>query len=260
MSARRTSGRDEASSSMTEPTRPRPHREPLVDGASPRRRRRTRDVTAGGPVRVVAYARVSTREQLTGAGLEAQRDVIAAELGRRGWDGVLWIEDRGFSARDLDRPGIQRALAILARGEADILIASKVDRLSRSVADFSTLARRATREGWRLTVLDVGLDMTSPQGEMMATLLAAFGQFERRLIGERTRDGMAVLKRQGKRMTRPLDIPEDVRLRIAGERAAGRTYRAIADGLNAEGVPTGRGGRRWWPSTVHAALRALEAA
>lgn len=213
-----------------------------------------------GDIRVIAYTRVSTREQLTGAGLDAQRDVIAAELDRRGWTDVRLIADPGHSAKDLDRPGIQQALTLLAAGEADVLIAAKVDRVSRSVGDFSLLTRRATREGWRLTVLDVGLDMTSPQGEMMATLLAAFGQFERRLIGERTRDGMAVLKRQGKRMTRPLDIPDDVRERIAAERASGRTYAAIAELVNAENVPTGRGGRRLWPSTVHAALRAREAA
>jgi DNA invertase Pin-like site-specific DNA recombinase len=213
-----------------------------------------------GTIRVIAYTRVSTREQLAGAGLDAQHDQIALELDRRGWTDVRWIADRGYSAKDLDRPGITEALTLLARGAADVLVASKVDRLSRSVGDFSLLTRRATREGWGLAVLDVGLDMTSPQGEMMATLLAAFGQFERRLIGERTRDGMAVLKRQGKRMTRPLDIPDDVRERIAAERASGRTYAAIAELLNEENVPTGRGGRRWWPSTVHAALRAREAA
>jgi hypothetical protein len=60
-------------------------------------------------------------------------------------------------------------------------------------------------------------------------------------------------------MTRPFDIPDDVRGRVAAERA-GRTYAAIAELLKAENVPTGRGGRRWWPSTVHAALRAREAA
>lgn len=92
---------------------------------------------------------------------------------------------------------------------------------------------------------------------MCANVLASFAKFERRLIGERTRAAMAVKKAVGHRMTRALGIPEEVRPRLLAERAAGMTYAAIADRLNTEAVPTVRGGSRWYPSTVHAAIRAV---
>ena len=75
------------------------------------------------------------------------------EAERRDWQGVLWVEDAGVSAKSLKRKGLQSALAQLARGESDVLIVAKLDRVSRSVAHFATLLRRADREGWSLRVL-----------------------------------------------------------------------------------------------------------
>jgi DNA invertase Pin-like site-specific DNA recombinase len=92
--------------------------------------------------------------------------------------------------------------------------------------------------------------MTSPQGEMMAGILSVFAQFERRLIGERTKAGMAVRKAQGVKIGRPVQLADDVRARLVVMRASGLSYPAIAQRLNAEGVPTARG-RAWYPSTVH---------
>src|SRR5262245_34629612 len=90
--------------------------------------------------RVIGYVRVSTEEQSrSGAGIEAQRAAILAECRRRGWELVQTIEDRGYSARDLRRPGIQGALETLERGKASALVVAKLDRLSRSVHDFTGL-------------------------------------------------------------------------------------------------------------------------
>jgi DNA invertase Pin-like site-specific DNA recombinase len=208
--------------------------------------------------RVVAYLRVSTEEQgNSGNGLGAQREAIQAELGRRGWADVAWIEDPGYSAKDLARPGIQAALGMLAAGETDVLMVSRLDRLSRSLLDFASLMGRSEQEGWRLIALDLGLDSTTPQGEMMAGVLAVFAQFERRLISQRTKAALAVVKAKGeKRIGRPNEIPAVIRDRIKSERAAGTTYAAIADGLTSEGIPTARGGSRWYASSVQAAERA----
>src|SRR5262249_50974323 len=75
------------------------------------------------PMRVLGYVRVSTSEQASsGAGLEAQRRAILAECKRRGWHLVETIEDAGYSARDLRRPGIQEALRALEAGEASALV------------------------------------------------------------------------------------------------------------------------------------------
>ena len=89
-------------------------------------------------MRVLGYVRVSTDEQSdSGAGLEAQRRAIVAECQRRGWQLVEVIEDAGFSAKDLKRPGIQEALRVLEEGDAKALVAAKLDRLSRSMIDFT---------------------------------------------------------------------------------------------------------------------------
>jgi DNA invertase Pin-like site-specific DNA recombinase len=101
-------------------------------------------------MRVIGYVRVSTDEQaVSRAGLEAQRRAIAAECERRGWHLVETLEDAGYSARDLRRPGIQEALRALERGEASALVVAKLDRLSRSMLDFSKLMAKATRSTGR---------------------------------------------------------------------------------------------------------------
>ena len=90
----------------------------------------------------------------------------------------------------------------------------------------------------------------------MANVLATFAQFERRLIGQRTRDAMAAKKAAGAKFGRPRRIPEPVLRRLRQEREVGHSYRAIADALNAEGVPTAHGGAKWWPATVQRILGA----
>src|SRR4051794_25477883 len=95
------------------------------------------------PVRAIGYLRVSTDEQReSGLGQSAQHAAVAADCARRGWD-VTFFEDAGYSARTLKRPGIQGALDTLARGEADALVVSRLDRLSRSMLDFTALMARA---------------------------------------------------------------------------------------------------------------------
>jgi DNA invertase Pin-like site-specific DNA recombinase len=126
---------------------------------------------------------VSTDEQGDhGAGLEAQRRAIVAECQRRGWQLVEVIEDAGYSAKDLKRPGIQEALRVLREGDAKALVVAKLDRLSRSMLDFTALMATAQNESWALVALDCAVDTTTPAGEAMLNVLATFAQFERRLI------------------------------------------------------------------------------
>jgi DNA invertase Pin-like site-specific DNA recombinase len=208
-------------------------------------------------MRVLAYGRVSTAEQADSrAGLEAQRAAIAGEARRRGWTIIDTIEDAGYSAKDLRRPGITRALEELRRGRADALVVAKLDRLSRSMIDFTGLMGRATKENWALVALDCAVDTTTPAGEAMAHVLATFAQFERRLIGQRTREALAQKKAQGVQLGRPRQLPKKVRTRIKRRRAAGKSLAAIAGELNRDEVPTAHGGARWYPSTVRAVLAA----
>jgi DNA invertase Pin-like site-specific DNA recombinase len=206
-------------------------------------------------MRVLGYVRVSTEEQSdSGAGLEAQRRAIEAECLRRGWQLLEVVEDAGFSAKDLKRPGIQEALRVLQEGDAKALVAAKLDRLSRSMIDFTALMATAQKQGWALVALDCAVDTTTPAGEAMANVLATFAQFERRLISQRTREALAVKKSQGVRLGRPTTMPKKVVNRIRRERAAGKTFAEIADRLNADGVPRAQGGRRWYPATVRYTL------
>src|SRR3954470_9704778 len=170
-------------------------------------------------MRVLGYVRVSTDEQSSsGAGLEAQRRAIIAECERRGWHLVEVIEDAGFSAKDLRRPGVQEALRVLNAGDASALVVAKLDRLSRSMIDFTALMGRAQKQGGALVALDCAVDTTTPAGEAMANVLATFAQFERRLIGQRTREALAAKRASGVRLGRPRTVPDDVVARIARER------------------------------------------
>jgi DNA invertase Pin-like site-specific DNA recombinase len=121
--------------------------------------------------------------------------------------------------------------------------------------DFTALMGRAARENWALVALDCAVDTTTPAGEAMANVLATFAQFERRLIGQRTREALAQKKAQGVRLGRPRQLSEGVRNRIRHRRSAGATLAAIAEELNRERVPTAQGGAQWYPSTVRAVLR-----
>lgn len=205
---------------------------------------------------VIAYIRVSTEEQKeSGAGLAAQRAAILAECKRRGWHLIEVVEDAGYSAKDLKRPGVQAALDTLRRGGADALVVAKLDRLSRSMLDFASIMAAAQKQGWGVVALDCAVDTTTPAGEAMANILATFAQFERRLISQRTKDALAIKKAQGVRLGRPSQLPDEVVNRIVTERNSGKTLGRIADALNADKVPTAQGGRRWYASTVRAVLK-----
>jgi DNA invertase Pin-like site-specific DNA recombinase len=148
-----------------------------------------------------------------------------------------------------NRKGLVRALEALDRGEADVLVASKVDRVARSTSDFSALLDRADRRGWKVCVLDVDVDTTTAAGRLVVDVVAAAAQFESKRIGERVKDAHAVRKAQGKRAGQAPILPDDIRQRIYGEHAAGKSFSAIARDLNTEGVPTAKSGR-WWPYTI----------
>ncbi|WP_298207454.1 recombinase family protein [Ferrimicrobium sp.] len=200
---------------------------------------------------VVAYLRVSTEEQaVSGLGLAAQEAAIRSECERRGLPILAVLSDAGISAKTINRPALTEALAMLGRGEANVLMVAKLDRLTRSVHDATGLLLEAERGHWGLVALDAPVDTTTPQGAAMAQVLAVFAELERRLIGERTKAALAVKKSQGVKLGRPRTLAEDVVARIRGAKDGGATWSAIARELNAEGVPTAQGGATWYPATV----------
>jgi DNA invertase Pin-like site-specific DNA recombinase len=122
--------------------------------------------------------------------------------------------------------------------------------------DFTSLMATASKQDWALVALDCAVDTTTPAGEAMANVLATFAQFERRLIGQRTREALAVKRGEGVRLGRPPALSEKIRARIRAERSERRSLGAIAAALNADGVPTAQGGARWHASTIRAVLGA----
>jgi DNA invertase Pin-like site-specific DNA recombinase len=206
----------------------------------------------------LAYVRVSTAEQASeGASLDAQRVALTAEAKVRGWD-VEIAADEGVSAKNLNRPALQAALARLDRGDADFLLAVRLDRVSRSVADFAGLLDRATKKGWGLVFQSPNIDTSDPAGRFTSNVLASAAQYERELNGARTREGMMQRKAEGVHIGRPRVLPQQVLDRVIADRASGLSMAKIAVGLQTDGIPTARGGSRWYPSTINDILKSLE--
>lgn len=205
---------------------------------------------------VIGYVRVSTDDQArSGLGIEAQRRAIHAAAEREGWNLVDVIVDEGRSAKSLDRPGLLEAVERVARGEANAIAVSKLDRLTRSLVGLADLIDWGERVGAGIVALDLGLDTSSSTGRLIARVMASVGEWEREQISDRTRAAADVRRSRGDRMGREgvRDTRPEVAERISRERAAGRTWQSIADGLNADGVPTVRGGTTWRVSAVQAA-------
>jgi len=212
-----------------------------------RNRRSTPD-----PAQVVGYVRVSTDEQAeSGLGLAAQRSAIKAECERRGWL-LAAVHKDALSGKSMNRPGLAAALEAVETGSASAIVVAKLDRLSRSLKDFAEIMAKAQAGHWNIVALDLGIDLSTAAGEFMASVMASAAQWERRIIGQRTKDALAVKRAQGVRLGRPATLPAEVVERIVAAHKAGAGWSAIARDLNAAGVPTGHGGARWWPSAVRA--------
>lgn len=227
--------------------------------AAPRRRRSTRPADA--PTRAIGYMRVSTDEQVeSGAGLDAQRARLLERGAREGWT-VCLTADEGLSGKTVDRrPALVEALEALDRGDADVLVASKLDRISRSTADFAKLLDRSRERGWRLVVDDLGVDTSTDAGRFVARTIANAAEYERDLISSRTKDGMAAKRAQGVRLGRPSTLPRDVVARIVREHEHdGVSMAKVAAHLEVDGVPTVRGGA-WTKATVQKVLAGQDAA
>lgn len=148
--------------------------------------------------RRIGYARVSTQDQKLRMQLDALK---AAECERI-------FKDHGVSGGKASRPGLDRALKTLKRGDA--LVVLKLDRLGRSVQHLSDLLVRFGNEGIHFCSLAEGINTTTPGGKMIYHVFAAFAEFQRDIIRENTVLGLAAAKQRGARVGRPrlLEINE----------------------------------------------------
>ena len=210
-------------------------------------------------MRALGYIRVGALEQSDrDAERAAQRAALLAQAERSGWR-LDVVSDAASLARNSPRPGLTGALQRLDDSQADVLIVSTLDRVVRRLADLGPLAQRARDRGWSLLSLDVGLDTATPAGQWVTAVVASTVPDDGGLVVQRTRDALAARRAAGARLGRPADVPADVVARVVAERRAGRSLLAIARGLDDDGVPTARGGQRWYPTTVAKLLQSQQA-
>ncbi len=222
--------------------------------ATRRRRPRRRKTPARPRPLALLYVRVSTAEQADeGASLAAQQATLEAFAQLHDWDSRL-VVDAGTSGKNLARPGIASALQVLESGQADVLAAVRLDRISRSVYDVAGLMRRSIDEGWPLVTVHGSIDTSTATGRAYVHMAALFAELERGMIGERTKAGMAQRRLEGVHLGRRTSLSLPVIERIRAERAAGRSYSSIADSLTADHIPTATGRAVWQISSVQSAL------
>lgn len=217
--------------------------------------------------RTIAYLRVSTDKQADrGVSLDAQRAKVRAYAELYDLELVEVIVDAGASAKTLERPGLQRALTMLKRGQADALLVVKLDRLTRSVRDLGHLVEAHFGPG-KAALLSVGeqIDTRSAAGRLVLNVLASVSQWEREAIGERTSAAMQHLASQGAytggvvpygyalaadgEHLAPVEAEQAVIVEARQLRARGLSLRRVAAELERRGMRS-RAGRRFVPEAI----------
>jgi site-specific DNA recombinase len=155
-------------------------------------------------VRCAIYTRKSSEEglELEFNSLDAQRESAEAFIKSQAPEGWLCVpqqyDDGGFTGGNMDRPGLKRLMADIASGQIDCVIVYKVDRLSRSLLDFSRMMEVFDRHGVSFVSVTQHFNTTHSMGRLTLNILLSFAQFEREIIGERIRDKIAAQRRKGK--------------------------------------------------------------
>jgi site-specific DNA recombinase len=237
-------------------------------------------------VRCAIYTRKSTSEGLDSDfnTLDAQRESAEHYIksqAAQGWTVLpARYDDGGFTGGNMERPALTRLIDDIERGEVDVVVVYKVDRLSRSLLDFARLIERFEKRGVGLVAVTQHLDTSTSMGRLTLNVLLSFAQFEREIISERTRDKIAAARRRGKwtggplilgyrvdRERRVLEIiPDEAEVvRLAFELyLRTRSIGLTAKRLNARGFKQKKhvskdgkeaGGRPWDKNTVHRLLR-----
>src|SRR5438874_404088 len=154
-------------------------------------------------VRCAIYTRKSSEEGLEQEfnSLQAQREACEAFIESQRQEGWVCLraayDDGGFSGATMDRPALQRLLADLTAGRVDTIVVYKIDRLTRSLADFAKIVEILDARGASFVSVTQQFNTTTSMGRLTLNVLLSFAQFEREVIGERIRDKIAASKRKG---------------------------------------------------------------
>jgi DNA invertase Pin-like site-specific DNA recombinase len=221
-------------------------------------------------MRAIGYVRVSLPKMAErGVSLAAQTEKIRAMAAVQDLELLDILVEPGETAKNLDRPAMQRMLAMVDSKSIDTVIIAKLDRLTRSVKDLAELLERFSRRGISLVSVAESLDTATAAGRLVLNIMVSVSQWEREAIGERTRDAMRHKRACGQRVgTIPFgyriaqdghsletdSAEQDILARIHELKAAGHTTREIAAELNRQGYVTRRG-TAWRFEYVARALR-----
>jgi DNA invertase Pin-like site-specific DNA recombinase len=154
-------------------------------------------------LRCAIYTRKSTEEGLDMEfnTLDAQREACEAYVTSQRSEGWVATRDRyddgGFSGGNLERPGLKQLLTDIEDGLVDVVVVYKIDRLSRSLMDFSKLVEIFDRNGVTFVSVTQSFNTTTSMGRLTLNILLSFAQFEREVIGERIRDKVAASRKRG---------------------------------------------------------------
>ena len=210
--------------------------------------------------RCAVYCRVSSDERLDQSfnSIDAQREAGIAYVASQkaeGWELVPdFYEDPGFSGGNMERPGLKRLLKDIQAGKIDIVVVYKIDRLSRSLADFAKMVEVFDNHMVSFSSVTQQINSATSMGRLMLNVLLSFAQFEREVTGERIRDKIAASKRKGMWMggsvplgyrveNRALHIePQEAELvqRIFEQYIAEKSTTKIVKELNEQGIQTKR--------------------
>jgi len=218
-------------------------------------------------VRVIRYVRVSTNEQAeNGVSLAAQKQKIRTYCEGDGWQCIAVVRDDGYSAEDLKRPGLQQILDEVPSKTRRFsgIVVTKLDRITRSVRDLVRLTDLADKHKVALVSIQEAVDTGTATGKLFRAIVTSISEWERGVIGERTREALDYKRRNRERIgtipygftlakdgTHLMPVPAErkVLAQIAKARERGKSYERIADDLNADRIPT-QGGGRWYAATV----------
>jgi DNA invertase Pin-like site-specific DNA recombinase len=180
--------------------------------------------------RAAIYCRVSTADQ----SCERQERDLTAFADRAGYEVAATFKETGSGAK-LDRAERRKVMALAQARKIDAILVTELSRWGRSTSDLLNTLREL--EGWKVSVVSMNgmtFDLSSPHGRMLATFLAGIAEFERDLISERVKSGLAAAKARGKRLGRQTgERPKSDRLapKVMALIAEGRSYRWIARDL-----------------------------
>jgi site-specific DNA recombinase len=209
-------------------------------------------------MKAIGIVRVSTEEQADdGVSVEAQTSKIKAYARLYDIEIVDIVVDAGYSGKNMDRPGLQKALATLKCGEVGGIIVAKLDRLTRNIGDMNTMIVDYFTRGGELMSVDDRVDTATASGRLVLNVLMSVYQWERETIVERTKDALRWKNQNGERTGSvpygydladdgvkliPNPVEQGVIADIRRMKSEGVSLQKICDRLNVSNIPTKKAG------------------